>query len=96
MAHTKCILVGVAVIAAAIVLAAYFIDEPIEEAIPKQIGNVFNPIVKAVAPNTYNNDYSDQVLERQLAINAQLKDLQESIDKQQAYNCTRHTGLDYC
>jgi len=95
MAHTKCILIGVAVIVAAVLLASYYLDEPIEEVLPNQIEKVFQSTAEAIYTPEPTN-YSDQVLERQLAINEQLKDRQETLEEQQAYNCTRHTGLDYC
>lgn len=48
MAHTKCILIGVAVIVAAVLLASYYLDEPIEEVLPNQIEKVFQSTAEAI------------------------------------------------
>jgi len=98
---TSYLLVGVAVIVAAVLLSSTLLVEPIDKSLPKleeKIEKVFKQVEKTVTPvpDRYIADYSQQVLERQLAIEQQFKEQQEALEKQQAYNCTRHTGLDYC
>jgi len=99
---TRYILIGVAVIVALVLFASTI--EPIEEAIPEQIkqavnfGETSNSTVGWFESNSTHYDANNRQLEleRERAIEQQLKAQQDSIDKQQAYNCIRHTGLDYC
>jgi hypothetical protein len=92
------ILIALLLITAAIVVIASQV-EPVPgetNVIQATVEKITAPVEAVFTPDTYIADYSNKVLERQLAIEQQFKNLQASIDKQQAYNCTRHTDLNYC